>query len=261
MDLHELLSAAVADLPELPDQLAEVERIHRRRTAAKRATLVSVATALVLGVGTLTIASPWARPESTGVAVGSSPLSKQRFAEDAARILQSIWPVQGAKVVWVRQTSDPADTAQYTLFKLEEGARTWQLRVALFGSSATMPYPLVTSLPSDCVMEPADCASNADGTVHAYDPGPETALVYVATGNYPLYTIAASTYPTSFGTPSAVEPSRLGSATEPTPLTVDQLKRLALSDGLRQIYAEGAQTGLLVGGIYSTATPIPSYTP
>ena len=261
MDLHELMSTAVADLPDLPDQLADVERIHHRRTAAKRGALISVSTALVLGVGTLTIASPWARPASTGVAVGSSPLSEQQFAENAARILQSTWPVHGSKVVWVRQDDDPVNTSQYTLFKLEEGSKTWQLHVILYGSSATTPYPLVTTAPSDCVMAPGHCASNADGDIHAYAPGPEIAVVYVSTGDDPLYTIVANAIPTSSATLKVVDPSKLVSDAEPAPLTVDQLEQLALSAGMRQVYAEGAEAGLLAGGIYSTATPIPSYTP
>ena len=261
MDLHELLGTAIADLPDLPDQLAEVERVHRRRTAVKRAALISATTALVLGVGTLTIASPWTRPASTRVTVGSSPLSMQQFAENAARILQSSWPVHGAKVVWVRQNDDAADTSQYTLFKLEEGSKTWQLHLILYGSSATTPYPLVTTLPSDCVMAPGDCASNADGDIHAYAPGPQMALVYVSTGDDPLYTIVANPSLDLLGTPTPIDPSKIVSSSEPTPLTIDQLKQLALSAGMSQVYAEGAQAGLLGGGIYSTATPIPSYTP
>jgi hypothetical protein len=259
MDLRELMNTAVADLPELPDQLADVERIHHRRIATKRGILISATTALVLGVGTLSIASPWARPASTGVTAGSSPLSEQQFAENAARILQSIWPTPAAKVVWVRQNNDPVNTSQYTLFKLEEGSKSWQVHLILYGSSATTPYPLVTTLPSDCVMEPADCVVNADGDIHAYDPGSEMTLVYVSTGNNPLYTLVVE--PFLVGKPTPVDPSKIVSEPEAPPLTVDQLERLALSDGMRQIYAEGAQAGLLAGGIYSTATPIPSYTP
>jgi len=262
MDLHELMSTAVADLPELPDQLAEVDRIHHRRTATKRAVLISASTALVLGVGTLTIASPWERPQSAGAAVASSPLSKQQFAENAAQILQGIWPVQSARVVWVRQTSDPGNTSQYTLFKLEEGSNTWQLHIILYGSSATTPYPLVTTLPSDCAVAPTDCVANADGTIRAYAPGSGMSLVYVSTGNYPLYSISADGFPIILATPSLVNTLNLSSSvTEPTPLTSDQLKQLALSDGMQQIYAEGAQAGLLAEGIYSTATPIPSTNP
>lgn len=260
MDLRELMSTAVADLPELPDQLAEVERIHHRRTVAKRGILISATTALVLGVGTLTIASPWARPASTGVTAGSSPLSEQQFAENAARILQGVWPDPGAKVVWIRQNNDAADISQYTLFRLEEGSKTWQVHVILYGSSATTPYPLVTTLPSDCVMEPADCSSNADGDIRAYAPGPEMALVYVSTGNDPLYTISVEPFLPLLGTPKPVDPAKVVSTPTPgpAPLTVDQLKQLALSDGMRQIYAEGAQAGLLAGGINSTSTSTPS---
>jgi hypothetical protein len=62
-------------------------------------------------------------------------------------------------------------------------------------------------------------------------------------------------------TPTVVAPSRVLTAPLSSPLTADQLKQLALSDGMRQIYAEAADAGLLVGGVYSTATPIPSTNP
>jgi len=73
MDLHELLSTAVADLPDLPDQVPAAQRIHRRRTAMARVGAVTAATALVVGVGTLTIASPWSgRPSATTVSVAGA---------------------------------------------------------------------------------------------------------------------------------------------------------------------------------------------
>ena len=72
MDLHDLFSTAVADLPELPDQVPAAQRIHRRRTATTRAGAVAAAAALVVGVGTLTITSPWSsRPPATSVRVAS----------------------------------------------------------------------------------------------------------------------------------------------------------------------------------------------
>lgn len=262
MNLHDRMGAEVADLPDLPDLLPEVERIHRRRSATRRAGLISLSTALVLGVGTLTIASPWAHPRSTSsTAVGSPTLSLQQFAENAARILQNTWPVHGVKVVWVRQFSGSEDTSQFTLFKLEEGSKTWQVHVILYGSSATTPYPLVTTLPSSCAMEPADCVSNADGTIHAYAPGAGLPVVYVFSGDDPLFNIGVNPYPTAPITPHAGTTPALGSAEETEPLTVEQFKQLAMSDGMRQIYAEGAQAGLLSGAFHSTATPIPSYTP
>ena len=73
MDLHQMFSTAVADLPDLPDQVPAAERIHRRRTAVTRAGTVAAATALVVGVGTLTIASPWSsHPHSTTVSVAEA---------------------------------------------------------------------------------------------------------------------------------------------------------------------------------------------
>jgi thiol-disulfide isomerase/thioredoxin len=59
MDLHQMFNTAVADLPDLPDQVPAAERIHHRRAAMRRTGTVAAATALVVGVGTLTIASPW----------------------------------------------------------------------------------------------------------------------------------------------------------------------------------------------------------
>ena len=74
MDLHQMFSTAVADLPDLPDQVPAAERIHRRRTGAKRASAVAAATALVVGVGTLTITSPWSSDShATAVSVAGAP--------------------------------------------------------------------------------------------------------------------------------------------------------------------------------------------
>ncbi len=73
MDLHQMFSTAVADLPDLPDQVPAVEQIHRRRTAMRRTGTVAAATALVVGVGTLTIASPWSsHPSATTVNVAGA---------------------------------------------------------------------------------------------------------------------------------------------------------------------------------------------
>jgi thiol-disulfide isomerase/thioredoxin len=72
MDLHQMFSTAVADLPDLPDQVPAAERIHHRRTAMRRTGTVAAATALVVGVGTLTIASPWSsHPSATTVQVAA----------------------------------------------------------------------------------------------------------------------------------------------------------------------------------------------
>ena len=65
MNLRELFGTAVADLPELPDQVPAARRIHRRRTAMARTGAVTAAAALVIGVGTLMIASPWSNPPSS----------------------------------------------------------------------------------------------------------------------------------------------------------------------------------------------------
>lgn len=262
MDLHELMGAAVADLPELPDQLADVDRIHHRRTATKRATLVSVSTALVLGVGTLTIASPWAHQATNGVSAAdsSSPAARARFAENEARILQSAWPVKGAKITWVRQNDDAEDISQYDLFRVQQGTTIWQLHLTLFGSSPTTPYPLVTTLPSECVMEPANCVSDDDGDIHVYVPGPEIPAAYVSSGNEELYRFSIDEMPSASGSPVIVLPhASVWTPPRPTPLTIPQIKQFALSDGMREVYTEAAEAGLLNGGSVATATA--SHTP
>lgn len=68
MDLHELLDAAVADLPDAPDLLPEVRRSHRRRTVLVRRGTVAAAAALAVGAGTLTIAAPWHHSGGSGAA-------------------------------------------------------------------------------------------------------------------------------------------------------------------------------------------------
>jgi hypothetical protein len=119
----------------------------------------------------------------------------------------------------------------------------------------------VTALPSDCVMVSGHCASNSEGDIHAYTPGSAMGVVYVSTGDGPLYNIAADPFPATPATPTSAEPRKSIVGVVPMPLTLYQFDQLGLSAGMRQIYAEGAQAGLLTSGISSTATPIPSYTP
>jgi thiol-disulfide isomerase/thioredoxin len=74
MDLHELLDAATADLPDAPDLLPRVQRIHHRRTMLTRGGMLTAAVALAVGAGTLTTAAPWhhsgAAPALATVATG-----------------------------------------------------------------------------------------------------------------------------------------------------------------------------------------------
>ena len=53
MDLHELFSTAVADLPDVPDQGPAAQRIRRRRTAVARSSAIAAASAQVVGVVTV----------------------------------------------------------------------------------------------------------------------------------------------------------------------------------------------------------------
>jgi hypothetical protein len=277
MDLHELMGTVVADLPDLPDQLDEVGRIHRRRSSVKRATMVAAGTALVLGAGTLTIAAPWTGAAVNTATVRSGPITKLQFAQDAARILQNSWPAQGERVAWAPGAFPRDGNEQYLIFTVEEGAQMWQLDVVLYGLSATTPYPLVDAVPSACVMAPQDCAANSDGSLHAYAVGDGMGLAYVFTGQNLIYTIAtmptnppattshpgSATTLTSTGSLTNWSPAGAGatSLVETRPLTDAQFEQLGLSDGMRQVYAEAAEAGLLVGGISSTATPIPSEYP
>jgi thiol-disulfide isomerase/thioredoxin len=75
MDLQELFNTAVADLPDLPDQVPAAQRIHRRRTAVVRSSAIAAACALVVGVGTLTFASPWSHhPADKTVSAAGTPM-------------------------------------------------------------------------------------------------------------------------------------------------------------------------------------------
>jgi len=74
VDLHELFSTAVADLPDVPDQVPAAHRIHQRRTAMARSGAIAAACALVVGVGTLTFASPWSHhPTGKTVSAAGTP--------------------------------------------------------------------------------------------------------------------------------------------------------------------------------------------
>ena len=105
MELHQLFSAAVEDLPEMTDVLPEVERSVRRRSALNRLGAAAATTALVLGVGTLTIAAPWSRPPQppTQASVGVGAPSGD-FPQQEVSLLQAAWPVEGATI-----SCDPAD--------------------------------------------------------------------------------------------------------------------------------------------------------
>ena len=240
MNLHELLGTAVADLPELPDQLADVERIHHRRDATKRAGLISLTTALVLGVGTLTITSPWASPKSTTtVSVGNpaARLSQKQFAEDAAAILQDAWPVPNEKVAWDPAKSyDGYGNSWYMEFQVTGGGKSWEVGVIFYGQSTTAVYPELTApvdvVPSDCVRDPSSCTANADHSMYAQlGLG---GIVYVSRNGKDLLTLWTR------GLPSKP--------------TMSQLQQLGMSDAMQQIYLEAGRAGLLVPG-----TPL--YTP
>jgi thiol-disulfide isomerase/thioredoxin len=73
MELYELLSTAVADLPDLPDLLPEVQRRHRRRVAAMRNGTLAAAALLAVGAGTLAIAAPWGRTTAPTGAAAALP--------------------------------------------------------------------------------------------------------------------------------------------------------------------------------------------
>lgn len=71
MDLHELLDTATADLPDAPDLLPRVQRIHRRHTMLTRGGMLAATAALAVGAGTLTIAAPWHRSGATTAAAST----------------------------------------------------------------------------------------------------------------------------------------------------------------------------------------------
>lgn len=158
MDLHELMGTAVADLPDLPDQLTDVERIHRRRTATKRASLISVGTALVLGVGTLTIASPWAAKPAS-ITAGDSP---RAFPQQVIELLQPIWPRAGETITWdpgaLETTGGGSLPIQrYEVFKVTTSSGSSYLLRFSFGAS---PQGVDTPDPN------YTCPPGCTGSVH-----------------------------------------------------------------------------------------------
>lgn len=265
MDLHDLMGTAVADLPELPDQLPEVERIHRRRTKTRRATMVAASTALVLGVGTLTIASPWTRAGGTvNVSAGSGgAVSGQQFAEDAARTLQNIWPGGDAKVSWVRQSASPENISQYGLFRVEAESKTWQLHLIMYGASATTQYSPTAGVPTACIEEAERCRVSSNSTEYAYIPSDTMDLVYVYRGGMPIMTLSIQERPDLAGTSVAYPMSSFPVSPTPPPmlLSADQFGQLAMSDGMQQILDEAARAGLLGPAFADSTRPIPSLTP
>jgi thiol-disulfide isomerase/thioredoxin len=95
MDLHQMFSTAVAELPDLPDQVPAAERIHRRRTIRARAGAFAAAAALVIGAGTLTFASPWSgrQPATTvRVAAGATPHASGQATPTLPAFVKEISP-------------------------------------------------------------------------------------------------------------------------------------------------------------------------
>lgn len=125
MDLHELFATAVDDLPPIPDQTPlAVESLRRRRVRARRS-LLATACVLAVAAGSVTFAAPWQHGETAAapipVAAASSttkpkpsptvkttPARPTQFQEDATTVLQSVWPVAGAHVVWEAPPGAPA---------------------------------------------------------------------------------------------------------------------------------------------------------
>lgn len=240
MDLHELLGTAVADLPDAPDLVPEAERIHHRRTAVTKAGVVAAAAALVVGAGTLTIASPWSRhagsiPVASGG--GGSQLTKAEFEAQVVRILQSAWPYQGQTVSWDPQAVPPGQ--EEFGYKVTIGSKSFTIRFWFYGVSATAPYSGGTVVPSPCVHEPGQCQSSTTG-----------AYAYVETSSNWQQLIAMD------GNETTVMLQAKGAAS--AELTKDQLTQLGLSAGMQEIYADAAEAGLLA---FTPSGPIPSSDP
>jgi len=109
MDLHDLLATAVDDLPPIADQAPVAAETLRRRRVRARRSLLAATCALAIGAGTVTIAAPWrhgARPQAAArptagpkAVLQPSSLPPTRFDDDAASVLQSLWPVPGQRLV------------------------------------------------------------------------------------------------------------------------------------------------------------------
>ena len=240
MDLHELLGTAVADLPDAPDLVPQAQRIHHRRTAVTRAGVVAAAAALVVGAGTLTIASPWSKhagsvPVATGG--GGSQLTKAEFEAQVVGILQSAWPYQGQTVSWDPQAVPPEQ--DYLGYKVTIGSKSFTIRFMFYGASATEPYSGGTVVPSPCVNQPDECQNSTTGTYAWVQTSQSWQQLVVLDGNDNTVMLLAQ------GTAS-------------NELTKDQLTRLGLSAQMQQIYTDAAEAGLLV---YPRSGPIPSDDP
>lgn len=65
MELHDLFSAALKDLPEMPDQIPAAARIARRRRTAVRTGVVVAGASAAIAVGALAVTTPWAHSEAS----------------------------------------------------------------------------------------------------------------------------------------------------------------------------------------------------
>jgi hypothetical protein len=232
MELHELFSTVVEDLPEMTDPLPDVERSFHRRAARRRVGAVAVTGALVLGVGTVTIAAPWSRHAlpPTQASVTAVPPSGD-FPKQVIALLQPAWPAEGQTISW-----DPSAAAshassttyneyyQMLAYKVTSAAGSYELDLRFFPDEAP-----VHPLPESTVCPPVLCTTAANGWQVDAPPDGDMryGVVYVMDGSASIASIMLS-------------------ASEKVQLDESQLRQLASSDTMRELYQLAVEDGMTV---------------
>jgi hypothetical protein len=268
MNLHDLMGTAVADLPDLPDQLDEVGRIHHRRSTVKRATAIAASTVLVVGAGTLTIASPWGGRHGPTAVVAAGPAA---FPQQLIDLLQPIWPKSGETITWAPSAEsevndDPTAPAamRYLVYRVTSATGSYLLAFD-FGPDTQpsvgpgTPEPSVSCPPPECVGE-ENWLVGAD--LSPFAPGSATRSVSggvstVATPS-PNVAVDVSTPTGHLVVQDNVAVLVAMEIYEKTDLTVPELNALGASAAMHELYRDAIADGLLYTDIFP---PVASPTP
>ncbi len=147
MELHDLFSAALEDLSEMPDQIPAASRIAHRRRTAVRAGAVAAGAVAAIGVGTLAVAAPWAHgqapsaasptptasaslspspsPSTTGprpVPTATGPVGLADYPAHVVSVLQGLLPA-GDQVAWTG--AQYHDASHYESYQVTVGSRSY----------------------------------------------------------------------------------------------------------------------------------------
>jgi hypothetical protein len=195
MDLHDLLSAALKDLPEMPDQIPAAARIARRRRTAARAGAVAVCTAFAIGAGTLAVAAPWhhgrssAPPAASSTAAASStptaaptpaaaptatgPVSLADYPAHVVSVLQALLPA-GDKVAWTGARD--RDASRYESYQVTVGSKVYPISLSpsAFSSAMVNSGHMNECRPTRYRWATCSATTLPDGTVDMVIREPET---------------------------------------------------------------------------------------